>query len=967
MAIVATAIGGAAIGLLYRAAFEGNRASLIQTARSQARLMEAIARSDLNEHTHTEGTRADKRRNAAEVSMAQIVDALKEYEGMGDTGEFTLARREGENIVFLLRHRHSDPDKPKPVNISSLLAEPMRRALSGQSGSVVGFDYRGVMVLAAYEPVGVLDLGIVAKIDMTEVRKPFIRAGLAVVGIAVVLIGIGTLLFFYISSPMVRKIEESEEIFRRSFEDSQIPMNQTSLEGTILRVNRAFSEKFGYSEDDIVGRSPHELLVPSDRMKRGEIRKAIFKDNLPSISIEGQYICKDGSILWMAVSITMIRAADRTPLFTIAHYQDITKRKLAEDRQRALFEQASDLIFVSDPVSRRFLDVNTAAIQRLGYSREEILASKTTDIVKKIDEDIRQKLSEESTYVYEAFLICKDGAEFPVEISLHQVEFGEQKVIQGFVRDITERLNNEIELTKAQEDTKQSLDTLNLAVNAMSSGFALYDNEDRLVICNEIFRNLYPGIKDIIVPGVTFEEMLRTSVANGEVISAIGIEEEWIRERTKAHLDSDYSIEYQMDDGRWILAVERKTDSGGSVGERIDITEHKNSEDQLRQAQKMEAVGQLSSGIAHDFNNLLLAALGNIELIDDYADDPKLKDFAGTAKRAILRGAELTKRLLAFSSKQTLIPEPTKIEDLVNGLRVLFRRTLPANINIDWRIPTELWPVTIDQGQLESALLNLALNSRDAMPDGGTLTIACENSIITEAQAKDIRDTKVGEFVAISVMDCGKGIEESLLDKIIDPFFTTKGVGEGSGLGLSMVYGFVRQSGGGIDIESELGIGTKVTLYFHRVEMAEDAQEVGLTEPSETPLGNGETILIIEDEPDVRDITTLQLKHLGYNVIDGGDGKVILDNCDEHSCSFDTPIQLVLSDVVLPNETSGPELIKIVKRCYPDAKVLLMTGYAEMDILRSEDGELIYPILGKPFTKEELAWNISGLLDGPAK
>lgn len=397
-----------------------------------------------------------------------------------------------------------------------------------------------------------------------------------------------------------------------------------------------------------------------------------------------------------------------------------------------------------------------------------------------------------------------------------------------------------------------------------------------------------------------------------------------------------------------------------TVGQVQDITKRKQTEKQLYQSQKMEAIGQLSSGIAHDFNNLLMAALGNIEVIEDQADNPELKDHAAVAKNAVLRGAELTKRLLAFSRQQTLEPELTEVGDLIKSLIVIFRRTLSEIINVNWEVPTDLWPVMIDHSQLESSLLNLVLNSRDAMLAGGTLTIGCKNAVITPVDQINKPELKAGEYVVIWVEDTGMGIQKDHLDKIIDPFFTTKGVGEGSGLGLSMVYGFVRQSGGFVDIESEPGIGTRVTLYLPREETVSSAVDVTAPPATKTPMGNGEKILVIEDEVDVRRITIKHLTKLGYQVLDGGDGRQLIDFCDNNSC---TEYDLIVSDVVLSDTTSGPELIEMIQKCNQSAKALLITGYADPEMIRPGSDLPAHPILAKPFTYDELARKVFEILN----
>ena len=391
-----------------------------------------------------------------------------------------------------------------------------------------------------------------------------------------------------------------------------------------------------------------------------------------------------------------------------------------------------------------------------------------------------------------------------------------------------------------------------------------------------------------------------------------------------------------------------------------DVTEQKLKDEQLSHSLKMEAVGQLTGGLAHDFNNLLAAALGNIELLkSEEADAATVEDRLERTRKAIMSGADLTKRLLAFSRKQQLNPETVNASELVNSTFELLRRTLSRNINIELKTPRNLWPIFIDKNQLENALINLALNSRDAMMAGGNLIIECTNTDVDQEVADSKLGLDPGEYVTISVADTGMGIQQSILDKVIEPFFTTKGVGEGSGLGLSMIYGFVKQSGGYFDIDSEPNVGTTVTMYLPRemktvVDPAADSADV------ELPTGNGERILVIEDEPAVREITMVLLDNLGYEPIDGGDGSKISDLLDDNEFDF----EFVVSDVILSSEISGPELADIILARKKEMKFLLMTGYAEEDVIKSMDGGLRFPVINKPFTKKELAQKVYSVMHG---
>ena len=383
-----------------------------------------------------------------------------------------------------------------------------------------------------------------------------------------------------------------------------------------------------------------------------------------------------------------------------------------------------------------------------------------------------------------------------------------------------------------------------------------------------------------------------------------------------------------------------------------DVTEHRRTENALRQAQKMEAVGQLTGGVAHDFNNLLATILGNLELLQD--DIGEHRSIA-TIDRAVRRGAELTQRLLAFSRRQTLQPKSIRLPELIGGLRDLLQRTLGEQITIKTDVASNVWPVTADPGQLENALLNLAINARDAMPDGGVLEITCENKAIGFRTSDVLQLAAPGDFVEICVRDSGHGMPDEVRKQAFEPFFTTKDVGQGSGLGLSMVYGFVRQSGGDILIESEPDQGTAIRLYLPRAENVVATEEV--EHKPEFERGTGDVILVLEDEYDVRKFVVMALERLGYRVLAAADPESamkILEMTDR--------LDLLLSDVVLPGGVSGPEFAVAAKKRHPNLKLLFMTGYAAEAHMDGELLEASETTLKKPFRTADLASAVYGVL-----
>lgn len=402
---------------------------------------------------------------------------------------------------------------------------------------------------------------------------------------------------------------------------------------------------------------------------------------------------------------------------------------------------------------------------------------------------------------------------------------------------------------------------------------------------------------------------------------------------------------YKFDDEGRIVGVE---------GVARDVSERKALEDRLRKAQKMEAIGQLTGGIAHDFNNLLAVVSGNSELLAGRIGDNKN---LAAIRRAARRGADLTQRLLAFSRQQALKPEPIDLNDLIAGLVELLRATLEESIAVETRSAGNMWPVQADSSQLENALLNLALNARDAMGRGGTLTIRCENIHLEEQTAQFGEPLRAGDYVRISMADTGIGMSDQEISRAIEPFYTTKDVGQGSGLGLPMVYGFARQSGGDISIESAPGAGATVSIYLPRTDIA--MREAKRRAEAELKRGDGQRILVLEDEPDVRNITVQTLRFLGYDVTEAGDAREALDKLDAMGGA-----DLVLSDIVLPGHFSGPQFVAEARSRYPGIRAVFMTGYAPENTELNDLLNQGQAVLLKPFPIVDLAKTLHDSLNG---
>ncbi len=382
-------------------------------------------------------------------------------------------------------------------------------------------------------------------------------------------------------------------------------------------------------------------------------------------------------------------------------------------------------------------------------------------------------------------------------------------------------------------------------------------------------------------------------------------------------------------------------------------------EEALRQSQKMEAVGQLTGGLAHDFNNLLTGVTGSLELLQARVAQGRIKDvdrYVNAAQGAARRAAALTQRLLAFSRRQTLDPKPTDTNRLVAGMEELIRRTVGPEIALETVATGGLWPILVDPGQLENALLNLCINARDAMPDGGRITVETSNRWLDVRTARE-RDLEPGQYVSLSVSDTGTGMTPEVIAKAFDPFFTTKPIGQGTGLGLSMIYGFTKQSGGQVRIYSELGCGTVVCLYLPRHLGATDTPELA-PELTDAPRAQaGETVLVVDDEPTIRMLVAEVLQDLGYTAIEAADGSSGLKVLQS-----DVRVDLLVTDVGLPGGINGRQVADAARVTRPDLKVLFITGYAENAVVSHGHLDPGMHVLTKPFAMEALANRIKNLI-----
>jgi PAS domain S-box-containing protein len=520
--------------------------------------------------------------------------------------------------------------------------------------------------------------------------------------------------------------------------------------------------------------------------------------------------------------------------------------------------------------------------------------------------------------------------------------------LAGSISDISAQVDAEQALLRSQDFYGTILDSLPLYI-------AYADRDERVVYTNKQFHEFFSETF------ATSRGRLMREVIGERRYEAVG---PYVREALRGKL-LDGQGRYPDNTGRKLdveaTFVPHRAASGEVSGCFIvarDVTERRLLEAELRQSQKMEAVGRLTGGIAHDFNNLLSVIVGNMQLLArSLYSTPRLLRQAETALKAAMRGADLTRRLLAFARQQVLEPRVVDLNALIAGMYELLRRTLADDIEIERRFEPTAWPTKVDPSQLENAILNLVINARDAMPNGGVITIATYNASVVDRTPRE-EGLAPGDYAIVEVKDTGAGMSEETLKRVFEPFFTTKDVGKGSGLGLSMVYGFVKQSGGRVAIDSAPGRGTSVYLYFPRTQAALEGTSLEADAPAELPRGH-ETILVVEDNAEVRATVVDLLSSLGYRVLGAATGREALEQFMRQA-----DVALVFSDVMLPGGLLGTNLVQKLRDSRPSLKVLMTSGFIDSAIMRRAmlDGSI--DVLAKPYKIDDLARRVRAALDG---
>ncbi len=627
--------------------------------------------------------------------------------------------------------------------------------------------------------------------------------------------------------------------------------------------------------------------------------------------------------------------------------------KSSEERYRNLFESIVDPLFVYDTQTLRYLMVNSAAIEKYGYSREEFLAMTVMDIRPPQDVPKLKELLARSQGAPEHRGIWrhrkKNGEIIDVQISTLPLPFEGQ--IAGLIeaRDITEQ-------RRAEADAARMGRLLRGVVEGTSDAVFVKDVNGTYLLCNEaVGRFLGKPISEIV--GKKDSDLFGAADAR-----LIAENDRLTMESNRAVTTEEILMTGNVERVFNVMKAPYRDENGevvGVIGVSRDITRSKQLEEQLRQAQKMEAIGRLAGGVAHDFNNLLTIISSCSELLIEHPDaGTQVRELAQTIAGAGERASALTKQLLGFSRQSMLQPEVLDLNQVVMQTEKLLSRAMGEHIELITRLSPDIEHVRVDPTQLDQILINLAVNARDAMPKGGTLTIETKSTVFSDDYEVAHLDAKAGRYVMLAITDSGTGMTPEVKARVFEPFFTTKPKGQGTGLGMAMVLGIVQQSGGWIHVYSEPGIGTSIKIYLPAVNAAVTPRRAAA--PQRT-YGGSETVLLVEDDEGVREVAMASLQLHGYRVICASDGAEAIAMANQKG-----KIDLLLTDVVMPR-MSGSELARDLRAQLPELKVLFMSGYTEDSVVRQGLLEASVAFIQKPYTPVSLARKVREVLDQPVQ
>ncbi len=763
---------------------------------------------------------------------------------------------------------------------------------------------------------------------------------------------------------------ESERKFHAIFDQTYELIGLLSIDGRLLQMNKTALTFSGVEEADVTGKPfwktpwwahsqelQEQVCLAVQRTAKGEF-----------VRFETTHFSADGNLHYLDFSLKPVADEAGDVVLLLAEGRDITDHKRAEvavhrseAELRSFVERSPFGIFRSSIEEDHFLDVNPALVKMLGYaSAEELCSTKlSTDVYLDPQDNIRiltPLLRDGSFNGIEIQSRRKNGEAITTRLSgrLDQASLTGDLVLEGIVEDITERSRAEQALRDSEEHFRQVVEGAPVGMYIQTDGILRYFNPAALAIFGAENSSQLVGqdFLEIIHPDSRAAVIERARLVMEEKKAVPFLEERLLRLDGSVFDGEVTAIPFIFEERSGALVFVR------------DITERKREEadrraleNQLRQAQKMEAVGRLAGGIAHDFNNLLMVIQSYTEMLQkSLPAQDRLRKYTEQVLKAADRAASLTGQMLAFSRKQIISPVVLDLNAVIHETAEMLKRLIGEDIEFRVNSLESLWSIEADSDQIGQALMNLCVNSRDAMPQGGTLTITTGNIVVEEQSIGVPPYVTPGEYVKLSVADTGSGISKTEQEQIFDPFFTTKEVGKGTGLGLPMVYGFVKQSGGYIWVESELGQGACFTICLPRANAAIALPPSG---NADTPPGGTETLLVAEDEEALREAICGYLRSLGYTIFAASSGDHALSLASEHLGH----IHLLITDVVMP-KMSGRELSNTLGSQRSDLKTIYLSGYTDDAVLRHGIHAMGTSFLQKPFSLGTLAWKVREILGG---